>query len=152
LKVRNLVFDTSVIVEYLNEDSPYDVEKLFSAIISGSVKAYLTPVTLSEVIYTSYRIYRDAHVEKPNEEALKFSDWIKKIFYIEEITENIAKRAGELRKKLRLALPDIYVIATGLEMGASPLFLKLEREMLVYEEELRSLGVLFWDEIRTSFL
>jgi predicted nucleic acid-binding protein len=152
LRARELVLDTSVIVEYINEDSPYDVDRLFSAIFSGSIKAYLTPITLSEVVYTSYRVYREAGVDKPNEEALKFAEWISNIFKVEEITEELAKKAGELRKRFRLALPDIYVITTGLERGASPLFLKPEEEMLKYEEELRKLGILFWNEIKSDFL
>lgn len=39
-----------------------------------------------------------------------------------EITRELGEMAGELRKKFRLALPDIYVLAAGLKNGAAPSF------------------------------
>ena len=71
---------------------------------------------------------------------------------LEAIGKEAATVAGTLRKKFRLALPDLYVIAAGRLRGATPLFLKLEEEMKPYEEELRKLGVTFWEEERHQLI
>ncbi len=62
-----------------------------------------------------------------------------------------ARAAGELKKRFRLALPDIFVIVSAISIGCPAIFLKLESEMEPYEKELRDLGVIYWEEI-TSLL
>jgi len=147
---RAFVLDTSVIVEYLDEDSPYGVERLFDSLAAGAVKVYITPLTLSEVVYVAARIYTKAGVRDPNARATELIEWLLALpgVALEPIGEEAAMVAGELRKRFRLALPDLYVIAVGRLRGAAPLFLKLEEEMKPYEEELRKLGVTFWEEER----
>jgi hypothetical protein len=46
-----------------------------------------------------------------------------------ELTHDIALRAGELRKLLRIALTDCYVIATAESLNSIALFLRIEKEM-----------------------
>lgn len=147
---RAFVLDTSVVVEYVNEDSPYGVERLFDMLSSGYVKAYVTPVTLSELVYVAARMYAKAGIRDPNERALELVEWLLALpgVALEPVGREVAVAAGELRKSLKLALPDLYVIAVGVLRGATPLFLRLETEMKPYERELRSLGVAFWEEVR----
>ncbi|MDK2384519.1 MAG: hypothetical protein QI199_06915 [Candidatus Korarchaeota archaeon] len=63
------------------------------------------------------------------------------------ITEEIEKRAGELKKELHLALPECYVIATAELIKGSPLFRRVEKEMEPVLDKLEELGVLFLDSI-----
>lgn len=147
---RAFVLDTSVIAEYLDESSPYGVERLFDALAAGAARAYVTPVTLSEVIYVAARIYSEAGVRDPNARAVELAEWLLALpgVALEPIGREAALAVGELRKRFRMALPDLYVIAVGALRGAIPLFLKLEGEMKPYEGELRRLGVAFWEELR----
>jgi len=139
-----------VIAEYLDESSPYGVERLFDALAAGAARAYVTPVTLSEVIYVAARIYSEAGVRDPNARAVELAEWLLALpgVALEPVGREAAVAAGELRKRFRMALPDLYVIAVGALRGAIPLFLKLEGEMKPYEGELRRLGVAFWEELR----
>lgn len=59
-------------------------------------------------------------------------------------TEEIAIQAGELRKRIRIALPECYVIATAKAYGGIPLFRKVEEEMGPFEGYLRDIGVQFF--------
>uniref|UniRef100_A0A7J3X6H3 Type II toxin-antitoxin system VapC family toxin n=1 Tax=Thermofilum pendens TaxID=2269 RepID=A0A7J3X6H3_THEPE len=144
------VLDTSVVVEYLDEGSPYGVERLFDSLAAGALRAYVTPVTLSEVVYVAARIYTEAGVRDPNARARELAEWLLALpgVEFEPVGREAAMTAGELRKSFRLALPDLYVIAVGVLRGAIPLFLKPEAEMKPYEVELRKLGVAFWEEVR----
>ena len=139
-----------MIAEYLDESSPYGVERLFDALAAGAARAYVTPVTLSEVIYVAARIYSEAGVRDPNARAVELAEWLLALpgVALEPVGREAAVAAGELRKRFRMALPDLYVIAVGALRGAIPLFLKLEGEMKPYEGELRRLGVAFWEELR----
>lgn len=144
--------DSSVLLEYLDEESPFfeAVSSLMKAVAEGSVKAFITPLTLSEVVYVSPRIYSEAKVENPNQEALKYAAWLLSLSgtKLVTLTEQIALEAGELRKELRISLADCYVVAAGKALNASPLFLKMEREMELHLELLKRLGVEFLEELR----
>jgi len=74
LRADRLVLDASVVVEYLDEESPYAdrVERLYSAISSRRVEAIIPVTTISEVLYASARVYREAGVEDLNREAINF--------------------------------------------------------------------------------
>ena len=144
-----LVLDTSVIVEYVVLGSTYrpKVVKLFELASKGGVELYVNPVTLSEVLYVVSRIYQAAGVEDPNGEALDYVEWVKRRARVVELSENIVLRAGELKKLLRMALVDCYVIATAEALRATPLFKEIEYEMRPALAKLRELGVRFLKEV-----
>jgi len=135
-------------VEYIVAGSPYRgfVEDLFSRSKRGELELYVSAVTLAEVLYVASRIYSAAGVEDPNGEAENFVTWITSRARIINVDSQIAKAAGELRKRLRIALPDCFVIATAIMVGGSALFKRVEREMRGVEEELRRLGVVFAED------
>lgn len=147
--MEKLVLDTSVLVEYIVLRSPYRIKvaELFNKASTGELKLYVCAVTLSEVLYIASRIYQVAEIDDPNEEALNFVEWIKSRAQVIGIDENIAIRSGELKKKLRIALPDCYVIASAEAVEALPVFKKPEEEMKPVLSELKSLGVRFLEEI-----
>lgn len=147
--VEKLVLDTSVLVEYIVLRSPYrtKVAKLLDKALTGELKLYISVVTLSEILYVASRIYQVAGIDNPSEEALNFVEWIKSRAQVVNVDEKIAVRSGELKKELRIALPDCYVIASAEAVEAIPVFKKLEEEMKPVLNELKSLDVRFLDEI-----
>lgn len=145
-----MVLDTSVLVEYIVLRSPYRrlVTKLFEKASAKQLELYVNAVTLSETLYVASRIYQAAKIDKPNNEALNFIEWVKNRVEVIDVDEGIALRAGEIKKQLHLALPDCYVIATAEAINAKPLFRRIEEEMKPVLEELKRLGAEFLDEIR----
>ena len=145
--MTSYVVDSSIILERIIRSSPYKakVERLFSE-ARGRVKLFVTLPTLSEVLYAASRIYELAGVEQPNEEAGTLVEWVKTRCRVAAPGENTAVRAGELKKVLKLALVDCYVIAAAEELGCKALFLKREREMLEREELLKRLPIEFLAE------
>jgi len=146
---EKLVLDTSVLVEYILERSLYRprVARLFEMASRGEVELYVSTVSLSEVLYVASRIYSIAGVEDPNMEALAFVEWVKKRVLVVGVNEDIALRAGELKKQLRIALPDCYVIATAEAVDAVALFKTIEKEMSGVRDSMKELNVRFIDEI-----
>jgi len=146
--VEKLVLDTSVLIEYIVLRSKYrsKVAKLFDMALNGRVELYVNPITLSETLYVASKIYEAAGLEKPNSEALDFVEWIKGRAKIVGISEDVAFRAGELKKMLHIALPDCYVIAVAESVKATPLFKIVEKEMKPVLAKLKMLGVKFLEE------
>jgi predicted nucleic acid-binding protein len=152
LKASNkeaFAIDTGVFAEYIVARSPFRrvVERLFRKGLKGDLKLYASSVTVAEVLYVTSRIYREAGLDDPNGEALRYIDWLSGFIDIVNVDSDIALRAGELKKRLRLALPDCIVIATASSIGATPLFRSIEREMRGVLGELRSLGAKFLPDI-----
>ncbi|MCX8171968.1 MAG: PIN domain-containing protein, partial [Candidatus Bathyarchaeota archaeon] len=143
--------DTGVLAEYIVESSPNRsaVKKLLNDVLKKTVELYIIPNTVSELIYVASRLYELAGIEKPNEEALNFVEWLTIRVKIVDVTPDIAIEAGELRKKLGIALSDCYVIATAIKLEAKALFLKPEKEMLDKIKDLRELPVAFLSEINS---
>ena len=111
------------------------------------MELYVSSITLSELLYVSSRIYRAAGAKNPNQKALDFVYWVRAKTDVIKADEDIALRAGELRKKLGIALPDCYVIASAEKIKAVPLFKEPEKEMKKVMSELRNLGVKFLNEV-----
>ena len=149
LERMQFVLDTGVLVEYIVKRSPYraKVERLFSKASNGEIELYINPITMSETLYISSRIYETASLPSPNSEAMNYIMWLKGIITVIEVNENIALRAGELRKILYIALPDCYVIATAESINAIPLFRSVESEMKPVLNELKRLKVKFLEEL-----
>jgi predicted nucleic acid-binding protein len=147
--VKKLVLDTSILIEYIISRSPYrpKVVKLFNEALTNNIKLYISVITLSEILYVASRIYQVVGISDPNSEAQNFVEWIKGRTQIISVNEDIALRAGELKKKLHIALSDCYVIASAEAIGAIPVFKKIEREMKPVINNLRKLNVKFLDEI-----
>ncbi len=148
--MKRLVLDTSVLIEYIVLRSPYRsvVAKLFGEATAKKLELYVNVITLSETLYVASRIYRAAKVSEPDREALDFIEWIMSKARVVDASTDMALRAGELKKRLRIALPDCYVLATAQAVGATPLFRKPEEEMRPVMNELRELGVKFLDEMK----
>jgi len=135
-------------VEYIVAGSPYRefIEDLLSKSRRGELELYVSAATLTEALCAVSRIYSAAGVEDPNGEAENFVTWITSRARIVGVDARIAKAAGELRKRLRIALPGCFVIATAKIIGGSALFKRVEHEMRSVEEELRRLGAVFAED------
>jgi len=145
---ERLALDTSVLIELIIAGSPYRdyVENLFLKSRRGEVELYVNTVTLAEVVYVAARIYKLAGVRDPNAEAERFTAWLSYKAKIVEVDTRLAKLAGELRKKLGIALPDCFTIALANTINGKALFKRIEREMRDVVEELRKLNVIFLEE------
>lgn len=150
LSPGKLVLDTSVLVEYIIARSPYRraVEGVFARAKRGELELYVSAITLAETLYTAARIYRAANVERPNEEAENFVTWITARAKVVDVDARTSMVAGELRKRLRVSLPDCFVIASARRVGGKALFKRVEAEMRNAVDELRELGVVFLEEMR----
>ncbi|MCS7098164.1 MAG: PIN domain-containing protein [Candidatus Methanomethyliaceae archaeon] len=142
------VVDTSVLVEYILRGAPQriKVEELFNSALKKQIELYITPTTISELLYVVSKIYEMANVAKANEEALNYVRWLMKRAKITEITADIAIKAGELKKKLKVALSDCYVIATAIDLQTKALFLRQEKEMS--GKNLENLPMIFLNQIK----
>ncbi|ABL87419.1 PilT protein domain protein [Pyrobaculum islandicum DSM 4184] len=147
---KKLVLDTSVLVEYIVAKSPYRglVESIFQRAARGELELYVNAVTLAETLYVASRIYNTAGVEDPNGEARNFVTWVARRADVLDIDIHTSTLAGELKKRLKIALPDCLVIATAKRIGGTPLFKKIEAEMRDALDELRRLGTAFLEELR----
>ena len=132
-------------IGYIVKRAPHrdKVVKLFEESAEGSLELYVSPVILSETLYVASRVYEASGVPDPNREALDLVKWVESRVRLVDVTEDVALRAGELKKELRIALPDCFVISTAEAVGASPLFREVEREMLPVKGRLERLGVRF---------
>ena len=146
---KRLVLGTGVLIEYVVKRAPYriKVENLFSESFKGNIKLYTTLIALSETLYIISKIYKEASIPKPNEEALNYIIWLKTRLSFTEVTEEIAIRAGELKKKLGIALPDCYVIASAEALNAVPVFRKIEAEMEFVYDKLKQYNIKFLEEL-----
>ncbi len=143
------VLDTGVLLEYIDRQSPYRraVEDLFEKASKRKIELLVNTITLGELLYTANQIYKAAGQPKPNLDALTYLEWLKTKVEIVVPTEEIAVVAGELKKELRIALPDCFVVATAQKLGAIPLFRHVEAEMRPIEHRLRELGVKFLEDL-----
>lgn len=151
MKSKAYVLDTSVVIEYIDQESKYrdKVEKLYRLIAQRRVKAYVSSVTLSEVLHVAARAYDEAGSTNPNEDAIDFIKWLQNYPNIEivDVNPEISLLAGELRKSLRISLIDCHVIATAKALRAKPLFLHVEKEMSKYFNELKKCDVEFLTQL-----
>ncbi|BCU68850.1 PIN domain-containing protein [Stygiolobus caldivivus] len=147
-KKFSAVIDTGVLIEYINEKSE-NHEKVKELIDSSDSTLYVTPISLSEVLYVSYRIYKVAGLNDANNRAKDFVKWLSFKLNVTDINQNIIIEAGEIKEKYGIALPDCYVIATANYLKVKALF-KKEKEIVQIIDELRKdLGciITFIDEI-----
>ncbi len=149
--LEKLVLDTSVLIEYVIASSPYRrlIDQWFSEALMGKKELYVSTVTLAETTYIASRIYRASGLDigKANSEAVKFTAFISTRTKTIQLDEETSLKAGELKKKLHIALPDCITIATALKIKGKPVFKKIEKEMKPVIQELRKLDTIFLEEI-----
>ena len=141
------VVDTGVLAEYINESS-INHEKV-KVLLEGDNTLYITPITLSEVVYVSYRIYKASGLDNANLYAIDFVNWLLSEFEVIEINREIIIKAGEIKKRYGIALSDCYVVASADYLKVKALF-KKEKEILQAMDKLRNEFndlIIFIDEV-----
>jgi len=63
----------------------------------------------------------------PDERALEYIYWLKERVKVVDANGDLVIRAGELKKRLGIALTDCYVIAAPETVKATPLFRRIEK-------------------------
>ena len=127
---KSYVIDTGVALAYIVENAPDrdKVVEIFNVAKKGKLKLYTVYPVLSENTVRNVQNSIAGFAEH-NRMALDLALWIKSVAEVVEITLNIALRAGELKKLLRMTLTDCYIIATAEVLSAIALFLKIEEEI-----------------------
>lgn len=147
--LRKLSLDTSVLVEYIVRSAPYrgKVAELLEKAVEGDLTLYVSSPVLGEALYIASRIYEAAGEEDPNGRALEYIYWLKERVKVVGVDEDLAIRAGELKKRLGIALTDCFVIAAAEAVKAIPLFRRIDREMGPVLSELKRHNATFLEEI-----
>jgi PIN domain. len=96
-----MIVDTGVLIEYINGAGTYH-EKV-KKLIESYTPLYVTPITLSEVLYVSYRVYITAGLSNANNYAKEFVEWLSAKLKFTEINHEIVIKAGEIKKKYGIA-------------------------------------------------
>ncbi|PNV81168.1 MAG: PIN domain nuclease [Fervidicoccus sp.] len=139
--------DTSVLIEIILEGSPYmkTLEELFREAERGAKELYITPLTVSELLYVAYKIYKSAGTEDPKKDAEDFVNWVLFRAELAKVGLETAIIAGKIKEELGLSLADCYVLATFKQLEAKPLFLKPGGEMREKMEQLEKMGIILLD-------
>jgi len=105
---------------------------IFSEINNGKTLAFIPHVILAETYYVAVRIYNQLGLSDPDKRAEILVSWLYSHPFIEIIdkTLDLAIKAGKIKRELKLALTDCYVLAVSKIKNAIALFRKREREML----------------------
>jgi len=104
------VFDACALIALLSKETGYDnVEKIIKESKDESAKIIMHKVNLLEVYYHLYKIYDEAA-------ALKFLNEIKNtpILLRAEVTDEIIKNAGKLKKRYKMSLADAVGLAEAI--------------------------------------
>ncbi len=149
--VNRLVVDTSVLVEYLDYSSPFSgkVEELFARASRGESTLYILPQVVAELYYVASRFYEAMGVRNPNNRAFEYILWLQHhpgIVFVDSLDYRLSIRAGELKKQLRIALTDCYVIAYAESINGKPVFRRIEREMKNSIDKIRKLDIIFLED------
>mgnify|MGYP001773102485 CR=1 FL=1 len=133
--------DTSVIVEYIDEEGEFheQAEAVFSAILSGRLEAVVPHPVLAETYYVAARLYQELGVDGAEATAAELVEWLYRLPTVTVVGADLdlALEAGKVKLRYGLALTDCYVIAASKVYGCTALFKKPEAEMLRSIEQLR---------------
>lgn len=150
MKNKTYTIDTSVIIEYLDEESPYKdkLRDFFNLLIERKLIGYIPATTVSEVLYSATKIYSIANSVNPNKDSEDFVDWLLHLPGVKLVNINteISILAGNIRKHAKISLIDCFVLATAKVLKSKPLFLKLEKEMKEYLDILKEYDATFISE------
>jgi len=145
--------DTSVIIEYIDEEGEYHehAEAVFSAIMSGKLEALIPHPILAETFYVAARMYRELGAGEPEVTASKLVEWLYRLPQVKVIGTSLelALEAGKVKLRYKLALTDCYVIAACKIHGCTALFKKPEAEMRESIQQLKKdYRVVFLEEYK----
>ena len=126
--------DTSVWIESIVENAKYHniALKFIDGLERGEIQSVITPITVSEVFYVAYRVYRT--VGMPHNDAERKAElFFEKLYSHKNIrvilNKEITLLAGKIKSKYNISLSDSYILALAKNKSAVPLFRAPEKEM-----------------------
>jgi len=133
----SISIDTSVLVEYIDDDGSFHSEAraVLESVTSGRLSGLVPHVVFAELFYVATRLYEQLEKKKndlsPEAKSERLVRWL---FNSPNITmpENaleLALRAGRFKKRFALALPDSYVLGCAQLNGCKAIFKSAEAEM-----------------------
>ena len=130
-KVKRVGLDAMVFIYYAEahqEFGPFS-RKIFTDIESGSITAYTSTITVSEVL-TGYRLAKNRIGEDIFKNMFRVLD---PFLLMVPVTVEVADRAASLRARYGLHTPDAIHIASALAVGAEA-YITNDRKLKVVKE------------------
>jgi len=112
-----VVLDTGVIAESVNVGGELNKQAtiIFDAINSGSLTAFVNPITISELRYVLWRMYDKLAVKNAEKVSMDFCEYI---YYhpgirVLEMSLELLLEAGSIKHRYALAISDCFVLAAS---------------------------------------
>ena len=112
-----VVLDTGVIAESVNVGGELNKQAtiIFDAINSGSLTAFVNPITISELRYVLWRMYDRLAVKNAEKVSRDFCEYI---YYhpgirVLEMSLELLLEAGSIKHRYALAISDCFVLAAS---------------------------------------
>ena len=103
---EKVLFDTSILIDYLRGFK--SAKAVIERAESGDLDCVISVVTVAEIY---------AGVDGFNDDEITLAEALLSLFVTIPVDYNIAKRAGELKNKSGVLLPDCIIAATALSSG-----------------------------------
>lgn len=137
--VPSIALDTGVLIEYIDENGSFHeaASTILENVTSGKIAGFVPNVVFAELFYVSAKLYEELekkkhqNVESPEVRAEKLIRWLfnSPNILMPENSLELTLRAGIIKKKYSIALPDSYVLACAQLNSCKAVFRAVEEEM-----------------------
>lgn len=117
---RSIVIDTNIIIDLLRGYEP--ARKFFKEIESGDFDVFYSTITEAEIF--SGKDVASLEKQRIIEDLLLL---MKRV----QVDEHIARKAGELRRKHNILLPDAIIAATSITYAGSVIYTRNTKDFIV---------------------
>jgi len=154
LNAKALAIDTGVWIEALIQNAPYYklANFLIKKVLKGEIQALITPLTATEILYITHRIYRETYKDEKiaRNKALEYFDTI---YHNENVLVRINKEiivnAAEIKIKYSLSMSDSYILSLAKTHKIPVVFRHIEKEMENKLDELqKEFKIIFLEQIQ----
>jgi len=129
-----IAIDTGIWIEYINTNGKLhsEAKAVIESVNSGKITAILTPLTLTEILYVSKRVYQEVHSSQKSETlAKKLYDFVYYHPHVEvkPLDYELCLNAGMIKSKYNIAFSDCFLLALSKHDNTIAIFKNIESEM-----------------------